>query len=128
MVCYPGKFTIFTKHYFLLKERCNETVNHINGSYYPWWKKLENGDCCNTRWYNQSVCYLWIYCFIPSFRNTCCTSFTNVLMIVSDNYCLDVNRNHGLILSNTLSNNYCRLYSPRRKVSINSIFVIYLKL
>ena len=76
---------------------------------------------------SQFVIYEYIVLY-PVLKITCCTSFTNVLMIISDNYCLDVNRNHGLILSNTLSNNYCKVYSPRRKVSINSIFVIYFKL
>ena len=41
---------------------------------------------------------------------TCCKSFTSILMIVSD-----TNRNHGLILSNVLFNNHCKLHSPRSK-------------
>ena len=63
---------------------------------------------------DQFAIYGYIFFYQVS-EITCCKSFTRILMIVSDIYRLDVNRNHGFILSNVLFNNHCKLYSPRSK-------------
>ena len=63
----------------------------------------------------DSVCQWTIFSYIVFHEvvNDCCrTSLCNLLMMIAEFYSFDVSRQHGIILSNILFNNYCILYSP----------------
>ena len=46
-------------------------------------------------------------------NNTFISSLCNLMMLISESYQLNMNRKHGVILSNMFLKNHCSLYSPR---------------
>ena len=64
----------------------------------------------------DSACQ-WSFYFYVMFREvanyTCRKSLCNILMIISELYGFNMERKHGLIMSNILFNNHSHLYTPR---------------
>ena len=61
----------------------------------------------------DTICQFTIYSYII-FHEVAdlsgCSSFCNILILISEMYDFDINRNHGVILSNIIKN-YCNMYS-----------------
>ena len=65
---------------------------------------------------SDSSCQWAIFCFIlfnSVKEKVCRTSLCNIFMLISQYYSFNMDKRHGLILSNIFLNNYCKTVTPR---------------
>jgi hypothetical protein len=114
---------VYIAGYVVKKESCSREDSHMYFEKYGTFTTgLNRGGLTIP---NDSVCQWTFFCFII-FGNVCnqvCrTSLTNIFLLVSDMYDLNMREKHAMTLSNIFLNNFCKQYArpsekePKQKV------------